>query len=90
MVRQAHHERLGKDFAIVLAPVSRSFGCRPRLDEATSKMPGANGTAVQGCPAALGSPPGVSFCGEGGVAGGSSATKRGRSVGHLWPGNESF
>ena len=77
MVRQAHHEWLGKDFAIVLAPVSGSFGCRRRQEEATTKMPWGSGPAAQGCPATLGSPPRVSFYGEGGVAGISSATERG-------------
>ena len=63
---------------------------REKMDEATSEMPWGSDPAAKGCPAALGSPSGVSFCGEGGVAGGSSAMEWGCSVGHLWPGNESF
>ena len=63
---------------------------RERMDEATGEMPLGSGPAAKGCPAMLGSPGSVSFCGEGGVAGGPSATERGCSVGHLRPENESF
>ena len=45
-----------------------------------AKCPGTSGPAAKGCPAVLGSPPSVSFCGESGVAG-SSQPRRG---GVLW------
>ena len=63
---------------------------RRKQDEATSEMPWGSLPAAKGYPAVLESPGSVSFCGEGGVAGGSIGMEWGCSVGHLWPGNESF